>query len=117
MHGFNPLCQRHRNLQAHRDIPRDMVTAKPDRIGVDHVLFHKNRHAGRAAANIDTGRAKLLLIFDQRRNPRHISRRSDARQLKIAALHAIGQIMNGFFRNGQHMHIRPQHVANLIARI
>ena len=25
--------------------------------------------------------------------------------------------MNGFFRNGQHMHIRPQHVANLIARI
>ena len=72
VHGFDPLSFCHGHTKTHGDIARNMVTAHAHGIGIYHMLFHEDRHTGRAAAQIDAGRAQFLFVFHQCRNAGHV---------------------------------------------
>ena len=115
--GFDPLRIGHGHAQPHRNIAGDVIAAHAHRIGIDHVLFHKDRNRGRAAAHIDTGSAQLLLVFDQRRIARGIGRGGNPGKFQIAALNTAHQVLHRAGVHRQHMHIHRQRLTQLAAWI
>jgi hypothetical protein len=77
----------------------------------------KDRNPRRAAAHVDAGGAQFLFILDQRRDARDIGRRGKARDIQIAALDAMDQVLHHRGIDRQKMHVAGQPVADLAARI
>ena len=82
--GLDPLGHRHGDRQTHGDVAGDMVAAHGHGVGVDHVLFHEDRHACGAAPHVDAGSAQLLLVLDQRGNSAHVGGRRKPCKFQIA---------------------------------
>ena len=72
--GLDPFRHRHRHLQTFGDIRGNMIAPHPNAVGIDHVLFHKDRNAGGAAPHINAGRPQFLFILYQTGDARHIGR-------------------------------------------
>ena len=117
MLGLDAFGHRNGDLQALRDVRGDMIPAHADGIRKDHVLLHEDRNARRSAAHVDTGRAQLLLVLHHRRHARHIGRRRNPREFKVAALDAVQQVLHHRPVDAQQMHVAGQTVADLPARI
>ena len=94
-----------------------MVPTHTDGIGINHVLFHKDRNARGPATKIDTGRPKFLFILNQRRNTGRIGTGRNARQFQITAFDAKEYVLQRDAIHGQHMHVTGQLIANLATRI
>ena len=115
--GLDPLGGGQGHLQALGNIGGDMVAAHAHTIGIDHVFFHENRNAGRAAPHVDTGGPQFLLIFNETGFTRDIGRRRHACQFQIAALDAVDQILNNRRIDRQQVQVTGKAIADLAARI
>ena len=114
---FEPLGQRRWNLKTHGDVAGDMIPTHPHAVGINQVFFEENRNARRPATHINTGRTKLLLIFNQSRMRRNIGRGGHARQLNITAFHALVEILYGTLLYSQNMQISRKILPNMTTRV
>ena len=114
---FEPLGRRRWNLKTHGDVAGDMIPTHPHAVGINQVFFEENRNAGRPATHINTGRTKLLLIFNQSRMRRDIGRGGHARQLNITAFHALVEILYGTLFHSQNMQICRKILPDMTTRI
>src|SRR6056297_2274212 len=114
---LDPLGRRHRDLQPLRDVERDVVPAETYGVGVDHVLLHEDRKAGRPAAHVDAGRAELLFVLDEARHARHVGRRGQPREFEVAALDAVEDVLDRLGVDRQHVHVAGEPLAVLPARV
>ena len=106
-----------RNSQTHGDIRGHVITAHAHAVGIDHVFFHEDRHAGRAAAKINTGCAQFLFVFHQRRNARHVCRRCDPGELEVAAFDAADKVLDRMAIDCEHMHVHAEVLSQLTTRV
>ena len=65
MQGLDPLCGGHRDVQPLADVGGHVMPPHRHGIRINHLPLGKDGNPRRATADIDAGRAKLLLVLDQ----------------------------------------------------
>src|SRR5262245_3538575 len=94
-----------------------MVAADGNRIGEHDLAVEEDGNAGGAAAHVDQGDAKVLLVLDQAGEPGSVGRYHQRRHLEVAAIDAGGEIAHRAGGGGDNVHGDAEPFAVHAARV